>query len=101
MNKGSDKKPSADTAEEIKAGNETTESDIDNKAEGGVVRTGIGAKPDDVYYSIDGKTVDYKALESLDPSNIESINVLKDKAALEKIGVKDKSGAVLITLKKK
>lgn len=101
LNKGSDKKPSADTAEEIKAGNETTESDIDNKAEGVVVRTGIGAKPDDVYYSIDGKTVDYKALESLDPSNIESINVLKDKAALEKIGVKDKSGAVLITLKKK
>ena len=101
LNKGSDKKPSADTAEEIKAGNETTESDIDNKAEEVVVRTGIGAKPDDVYYSIDGKTVDYKALESLDPSNIESINVLKDKAALEKIGVKDKSGAVLITLKKK
>ena len=54
-----------------------------------------------VAYLLDGKEVDIETVKAIDPSNIESINVLKDKAALEKIGVKDKSGAVLITLKKK
>ena len=101
---GSENKPTADieNAEAANAANQTTPAEINSekKTESVVVRAGSLGKPEDIYYSIDGKAVDHTVIESIDPSTIESINVVKDKASLEKIGAKDKSGAVLIKLKK-
>ena len=51
---------------------------------------------------IDGKEAgDDINLDSLDPNNIESINVLKGPAAEKAYGEKGKNGVVQITLKKK
>jgi len=50
-------------------------------------------------YIIDGVEVSNEELKKLDPSSIESMNVLKDKAAIEKYGEKGKNGVVLITKK--
>lgn len=55
--------------------------------------------PDDVLYAIDGKVVPKDKYENLNKKTIESINVLKGKAATDKYGDKAKSGVVEITLK--
>src|SRR5699024_10352766 len=49
---------------------------------------------------INGKEVDYAVLKALNPDKIESINVLKDKAAIAKYGDKAKYGVIEVTLKK-
>ncbi|MDR1516658.1 MAG: hypothetical protein LBS52_00915 [Dysgonamonadaceae bacterium] len=48
---------------------------------------------------IDGKEVDGLKLEELDPQQIESISILKDKARTELYGEKGKNGVVLISTK--
>lgn len=48
---------------------------------------------------IDGKEVSQETLQALDPKKIEAINVLKDKAALDKYGAKAKHGVIEVTLK--
>lgn len=49
---------------------------------------------------IDGKEVDFAVLRALDPSKVENITIVKDKAVLEgKYGEKGKNGVILITLK--
>ena len=48
---------------------------------------------------IDGKEVDIKVMKALDPGAIQSISVLKDKAATEIYGDKGKNGVLVITLK--
>ncbi|MFD2585909.1 M56 family metallopeptidase [Croceitalea marina] len=55
-----------------------------------------GKKP---LFVVDGKKV--KKLKDTNPDNIESVNVLKGKAAEEKYGRKGKNGVVEITTKKK
>jgi TonB-dependent SusC/RagA subfamily outer membrane receptor len=50
-------------------------------------------------YILDGKEIDAKDMNSLDPSKIESISVLKDKSATATYGEKGKNGVVLIKLK--
>ncbi|WP_075349206.1 Spy/CpxP family protein refolding chaperone [Algoriphagus marinus] len=45
-------------------------------------------------------TIPQGALEKINPHDIESINVLKDKAATDLYGEKGKNGVIIITLKK-
>lgn len=49
---------------------------------------------------IDGKESDPAALKQLNPNDIEAINVLKDKPAIDKYGTKGSKGALEITTKK-
>lgn len=49
---------------------------------------------------IDGVEVSKERMEKLPPERIESISVLKDKAALGKYGEKGKNGVILIKTKK-
>ena len=44
--------------------------------------------PDDVLYVLDGKVTTEENIDKLDPKTIESIDVLKDKTATDKYGVK-------------
>jgi TonB-dependent SusC/RagA subfamily outer membrane receptor len=50
---------------------------------------------------LDGKVITAVEMKKIDPNTIESINVLKDKAAVDKYGVKGKNGVVEITSKPK
>lgn len=56
--------------------------------------------PDDALYIIDGKESSYTAMKTLDPKDIESISVLKDKSATETYGSKGENGVIIITTKK-
>ena len=49
---------------------------------------------------VDGETVTYETVSKMDPKTIKNIDVLKDKASLEKYGDKGKNGVLLITTKK-
>ncbi|MGN0281546.1 MAG: TonB family protein [Prevotella sp.] len=70
--------------------------------DGDKAQKNVGVMEDNnMAYFVDGKTVDLETVKAIDPSTIASVNVLKNKASLEKFGVKDKSGAVLVELKKK
>jgi len=62
------------------------------------VTTSNGTKP---LYIVDGKEVTEKEKQDLNPESIESINILKDKSAIEVYGDKGKNGVIAITLKKK
>ena len=57
-----------------------------------------GSKPAPLYI-LDGKEL--KGMNSIDPSDIQSIDVIKDKAALAKYGNKGVNGVVIITSKHK
>ncbi len=57
------------------------------------------ANDDPLYIVDDVKMTKGFRLNSIIPTNIASISVLKDKAALEKYGEKGKNGVILITLK--
>lgn len=56
-----------------------------------------GKKP---LFIIDGKQVPKEKLKDLNPKQIESVTVLKDKSATEKYGDKGKNGAIVIKTKK-
>ena len=51
-------------------------------------------------FILDGKKIDQKDLKDVDPQTIESISLLKDKAAISLYGEKAKDGVVVITSKK-
>lgn len=51
----------------------------------------------EVLFVVDGRETN--GIDDLDPENIESITVLKDKSAVERYGEKAKNGAVLVTTK--
>lgn len=55
---------------------------------------------DDVYYVVDGVHVGAAELKKISTDNIKSIEVFKDKAAVEKFGEQAKNGALVITTKK-
>lgn len=73
----------------------------DNNKEGLKLKTdgnlNFGENPP-IFY-IDGEEATEKEVEILEPSTIESISVLKGKAAKEKYGKKGKNGVVLIKMK--
>lgn len=48
---------------------------------------------------IDGIISTYKSMDDIDPSEIKSVDVLKDKSATEIYGEKGKNGVILITMK--
>ncbi|MBO7538488.1 MAG: TonB family protein [Prevotella sp.] len=48
----------------------------------------------------DGKTIDINKMKEIDPKTIESMTVLKDKAAINQYGEKAKDGVIIITTKK-
>ncbi|MDO8930333.1 MAG: TonB-dependent receptor plug domain-containing protein, partial [Bacteroidota bacterium] len=56
--------------------------------------------PDNVLYIVDGKEIPKDEIEKIIPQNIDHIDVLKNKTAVEKYGEKGKDGVVFIYLKK-
>lgn len=56
---------------------------------------------DQPLYVVDGKIVDQSIIETMDPNDIESIHVLKDKSSTDKYGEAGKNGVVEIYMKKK
>ncbi|HEY6437272.1 MAG TPA: TonB-dependent receptor plug domain-containing protein, partial [Ignavibacteriaceae bacterium] len=71
-----------------------------------VAKTGIeirSGKPgvlDSVLYILDGIEISAADIKSINPGDIETINVIKDKSATDKYGARAKNGVVEITLKK-
>jgi len=62
----------------------------------GVMKSATSATP---LFIVDGKEVDDNfKLNSIDPKNIESIDILKDQSAIAKYGEKGKNGVVIINL---
>ena len=57
--------------------------------------------PQGALYMLDEKEISAEAAAKINPSDIESINVVKDKAAVEKYGDKAVNGVIEIKLKKK
>lgn len=49
---------------------------------------------------VDGQEVEHDAINKLDPKDIESVSVLKDKSAVDTYGAKGKNGVILIVTKK-
>lgn len=56
--------------------------------------------PNNVLYTVDGKKVTIEEVNTINPNNIETINVLKDKAAVAVYGDDGKNGVIVITTKK-
>lgn len=61
----------------------------------------ISEDNDKPLYILDDEEVTKKDIDNLDTDNIESVNVLKGKAATEKYGDKGKDGVIVVTTKKK
>ncbi len=55
---------------------------------------------DNVLFIVDDKIVSKEIVEKYDPNDIETITVLKDKAAIETYGEKGKNGVIIIVTKK-
>ncbi|MFN8208704.1 MAG: TonB family protein [Bacteroidales bacterium] len=55
---------------------------------------GTGKLPDNLMYVIDGKESTYAEVNSLEPKNIESINVVKSESAIKLFGAKGKNGVI-------
>ncbi|WP_373497134.1 hypothetical protein [Aquiflexum sp.] len=53
-----------------------------------------------MYYSNNGKLIKIKDIESIKPEDIQSIEVLKNKAAIDKVGEEGKNGVVILIMKK-
>ena len=51
-------------------------------------------------FVVDGVTMDYEKVRGINPDNISGMEILKDKAAIEKYGDKAKNGVVIIHTKK-
>ncbi|AOW20374.1 M56 family metallopeptidase [Urechidicola croceus] len=62
-----------------------------------IIQTDKGKEP---LYIIDGKESTREEMESLGTDKIESVNILKDKSAIEKYGLRAKDGVVEIKIKK-
>ncbi len=56
--------------------------------------------PNKALYIIDGKESSFSGMKGLDPKNIESVSVLKDKSAIAAYGSKGENGVIVITTKK-
>ena len=85
--------------------NGTLKYDGDAKVEGEVIVVGYGDQKPNAsdkapYIIVDGKPIDNAKLKEIDPKTIDRMDVLKDKAAIEKYGEKAKDGVIVITTKK-
>ncbi len=79
-----------------------TKSYTGNKAasEAGVVIRSTGSAPENILYVIDGEKRDKEALQSMDPSKIDNITVLKDKESMRIYTKEDYEGVIIINTKK-
>ncbi len=79
-----------------------TKSYVARKAapEAGVVIRSTGSMPENILYIIDGGKKDKEALQSLDPTTIDSITVLKDKESMRIYTNDDYDGVIIIVTKK-
>lgn len=64
------------------------------------LKTTINTGSDKVLYLKDGKIISRKELETINPSDIEKIDVLKRKESIQEYTDKDFDGVILITTKK-
>ena len=48
---------------------------------------------------LDGKIIDKREMEAIDPNDIKSVNVLISETAVEQFGEKGKNGVIMITTK--
>ena len=74
------------------------------KEDGSIVEMDIETEKTTVtrpLFIVDGVIMDGKKVYSINPKTIESMEMMKDQAAVEKYGEKAKDGVILITLKKK
>lgn len=53
-----------------------------------------------IYFSKSGKLTKIKEIESVNPDDIQSITVLKNKAATDKVGEDGKNGVIILNMKK-
>jgi len=53
------------------------------------------------YVIVDGSPIDFEKMKDIDPETIESMDVLKEKSAVESYGDKARHGAIIIHIKKK
>lgn len=90
-------------------GTDTVKIDTSRRSNGTTVLSGqIGALKirgasdpiDNPLFVLDGEVIDKKELDAIAPEQIESISVLKDKAATTVYGDKGKNGVVLVTTKR-
>jgi BlaR1 peptidase M56/TonB-dependent Receptor Plug Domain len=66
-----------------------------------IVRETSNQKIDDkTLIFVDGKAISQKEMAAINPSNIQSVNVLKGESAIKKYGEKAANGVIEITLKK-
>ena len=68
----------------------------------GNVAKGLWTSGENVpYIVVDGQPIDGAKLKDIDPKTIESMDILKDKAAIDKYGEKAKHGVIIINTKNK
>ena len=60
----------------------------------------IGSSGNQPLFIVDGKKVSAEQFKATDPKTIDKMEVLKDKASIEKYGQEGKNGVVIVTLKK-
>ncbi len=76
---------------------EDFKKDKDNEQGVKIVVRGTDALKGEPLFFVDGKEVE--SLNDINPDDIESISVLKDKSAIELYGEKGKNGVIIITMK--
>ena len=64
-----------------------------------IIRETVPGAKDNVIYYVNDKKVDEEKVKDIKPSDIKSITVLKDKAAVEVYGEEARNGVVVITTK--
>lgn len=63
------------------------------------IRYGKSGVPDSVLYLLDGVEISAADLKKINPADIETMSVIKDKSTTDKYGARAKNGVVEITLK--
>jgi len=72
-----------------------------DKQAGLVIRGKDGTVKDDILYVLDGKIIKNNEINSINPNDIESVEVLKDTSATTLYGSRGKNGVVIIKTKSK
>ena len=88
------------TPQTVEKGKDEAANAINELVVVGYGKTGDPASEKHPLVIVDGKSVDYSQLKTVDTNTISRMEVLKDKAAIEKYGEKAKDGVILITTKK-
>ncbi|AOW08229.1 alpha-2-macroglobulin family protein [Flavobacterium gilvum] len=76
------------------------EMNLDDKPPGIMIRGSINGKTANPLYIVDGEPMAFEQVQSISPSDILSMDVLKDGKATSLYGEKGKNGVIIITTKK-